>query len=141
MAPSQCGLYGTPTPWDPSQLWRFTRKLSTVCDSVVSAITKEVLINDPNVASFVRSTYESLMPLQRQLVLQRLLERVPIHHDNLRVLDQMLQISQSKNSELRYRALMSCQSIAEQAINNFKAQRQNMHPTTAKLVAQDLGLA
>ncbi|VDL93866.1 unnamed protein product [Schistocephalus solidus] len=21
MAPSQCGLYGTPTPWDPSQVW------------------------------------------------------------------------------------------------------------------------
>uniref|UniRef100_A0A183T1S7 Leuk-A4-hydro_C domain-containing protein n=1 Tax=Schistocephalus solidus TaxID=70667 RepID=A0A183T1S7_SCHSO len=159
-------------PWVPN----FTRKLSTVCDSVVSAITKEDLRSDANVADSVRSTYEGLVSLQRQLVLQRLLERVPFPHDNLRVLDQMFQISQAKNSEIRYRwsliclrsqylpglhsaleflnsqgrmkftrpiykALMSWPSVAEQAISNFKAQRQNMHPTTAKLVAQDLGLA
>ncbi|VDN15109.1 unnamed protein product [Dibothriocephalus latus] len=86
-------------PWVPT----FSRKLSTVCDSVVSAITKDVLTNDPSAADFVGSTYEGLVPLQRQLFLQRLLERVPIHHDNLRVLDEMLQISQSKNSEIRYR--------------------------------------
>ncbi|VDN13246.1 unnamed protein product [Dibothriocephalus latus] len=86
-------------PWVPT----FGRKLSTVCDGVVSAITNMVLISDPDAAASVRSTYETLMPLQRQLVLQRVLERVPIHHDNLRVLDNMLQISQSKNSELRYR--------------------------------------
>ncbi|VDL96989.1 unnamed protein product [Schistocephalus solidus] len=25
MAPSYCGLYGTPTPWDPSQVWCYTQ--------------------------------------------------------------------------------------------------------------------
>ncbi|VDM00184.1 unnamed protein product [Schistocephalus solidus] len=25
MAPSKCGLYGTPTPWDPSQVWWFAQ--------------------------------------------------------------------------------------------------------------------
>ncbi|VDL90657.1 unnamed protein product [Schistocephalus solidus] len=26
MAPSYCGLYGTPTPWDPSQVWWYTQR-------------------------------------------------------------------------------------------------------------------
>ncbi|VDL92669.1 unnamed protein product [Schistocephalus solidus] len=25
MAPSKCGLYGTPTPWDPSQVWWYAQ--------------------------------------------------------------------------------------------------------------------
>ncbi|VDM06279.1 unnamed protein product [Schistocephalus solidus] len=26
MAPSKCGLYGTPTPWDPSQVWWYAQE-------------------------------------------------------------------------------------------------------------------
>ncbi|VDL90909.1 unnamed protein product [Schistocephalus solidus] len=26
ITPSQCGLYGTPTPWDPSQVWWYTQR-------------------------------------------------------------------------------------------------------------------
>lgn len=39
-----------------------------------------------------------------------------------------------------YKALMGWPSIRAQAINNFKANRPYMHPTTAKLVEKDLEL-
>ncbi|VDN97374.1 unnamed protein product [Rodentolepis nana] len=158
-----------PIPWVPLT----NRVLSNVVDEVAEKIRTTSLLNDTECASYLRSQYELMIPLQRELLWQRLLKYVPLPHDNLNVLNTMLALSQTQNSEIRfrwsqivissqylpeldgaleflnsqgrmkftrplYRALMGWPSIRTQAINNFKANRPYMHPTTAKLVEKDI---
>ncbi|VUZ56662.1 unnamed protein product [Hymenolepis diminuta] len=158
-----------PIPWVPPT----NRVLSNVVDEITEKIRSTSLINDTECAAYLRSKYESMIPLQRQLLWQQLLKYVPLPHDNLNVLNTMLALSQTQNTEIRfrwsqividsqylpgldgaleflnsqgrlkftrplYRALMGWPSIRAQAINNFKANRPYMHPTTAKLVEKDI---
>ncbi|KAM7537853.1 hypothetical protein Aperf_G00000073229 [Anoplocephala perfoliata] len=161
-----------PIPWVPPT----NRVLSNVVDQVAEKIISTSLLSDNEAATYVRTQYESMIPLQRQLLWQRMLKFVPLPHDNLNVLNAMLAMTHTQNAEIRYRwsliviyseylpgldsaleflnsqgrmkytrpiykALMGWSSIRTQAINNFKANRPHMHPTTAKLVGKDLELA
>ncbi|VDD77051.1 unnamed protein product [Mesocestoides corti] len=93
-------LYGSgPIPWVPKS----DRKLSSVVDQVVERIRSTPLGSDTDSAAYVRCQYELMIPLQRQLLWQRLLKYIPLSHDNLRVLDSMLAVSRSQNAEIRYR--------------------------------------
>ncbi|VDM33069.1 unnamed protein product, partial [Hydatigera taeniaeformis] len=159
-----------PIPWVP--------KLSTVVDKVAERIKSTPLGSDAESAAYVRGQYETMLPLQRQLLWRRLLKCVPLAHDNLLVLNNMLALSTSKNAEIRfllvsnlflsfklskttichalrflnsqgrikytrplYKALVAWPSIKQQAINNYKANKQYMHPTIAKLVEKDIELS
>ncbi|CDS42029.1 leukotriene A 4 hydrolase [Echinococcus multilocularis] len=159
-------------PWVP----RTNRKLSSVVDKVAERIKNTPLGSDAESAAYVRGQYETMLPLQRQLLWRRLLKCVPLSHDNLLVLNNMLAVSTSKNAEIRflwslivlysqylpgvdgaleflnsqgrmkytrpiYKALVAWPSIKQQAINNYKANKQYMHPTTAKLVEKDIELS
>ncbi|KAL5965642.1 Leukotriene A-4 hydrolase [Taenia solium] len=126
-----------PIPWVP----KTNRKLSTVVDKVAERIKSTPLGSDAESAAYVRGQYETMLPLQRQLLWQRLLKCVPLAHDNLLVLNNMLAVSTSKNAEIRFLALVAWPSIKQQAINNYKANKQYMHPTIAKLVEKDIELS
>lgn len=86
----------------PSTHSRLQRKLSAIVDQVVKRITSTPLGRDPDSAAYVRCQYEMMIPMQQRLLWQRLLKFLPMAHDNLRVLDSMLGISVSQNSEIRY---------------------------------------
>ncbi len=76
--------------------------MSSIVDQVVMRITSTPLGRDADSAAYVRCQYEMMIPLQRQLMWQRLLKYLPLSHDNLRVLDSMLAVSRSQNAEVRY---------------------------------------
>lgn len=79
------------------------RVLSNIVDQVAEKIIRTSLPNDNESATYVRSRYESMIPLQRQLLWQRLLKFAPLPHDNLNFLNAMLAISHTQNAEIRYR--------------------------------------
>lgn len=71
-------------------------------DKVAERIKSTPLGSDAESAAYVRGQYETMLPLQRQLLWQRLLKCVPLAHDNLLVLNNMLAVSTSKNAEIRF---------------------------------------
>lgn len=82
---------------------RTNRVLSKVVDQVAEKIIGTSLLNDNDSAVYIRLQYESMIPLQQQLLWQRLLKRVPLPHDNLNVLKTVLSMSNTQNAEIRYR--------------------------------------
>ena len=81
---------------------RIDRTLSKTVDQVAERIKSTPLGTDAESAAYVRNIYETMIPLQRQLLWQRLLKCTPLAHDNLLVLNNMLGLSICQNSEIRF---------------------------------------
>ncbi|KER32495.1 hypothetical protein T265_01379 [Opisthorchis viverrini] len=93
-------LYGLGMPpWKPTLE---ADNAISECDKLNDLLCSTELPHSTSESTALRDLWKQLSPTQRELALCRMNERPPLHHDNLRRIDVILELSKEKNAELRF---------------------------------------